>query len=313
MTSGNPKVSIGLPVFNGERYLREAIDSILTQTFTDFELIISDNASTDSTEDICKEYLAQDPRVRYYRNSINIGCLNNCNRTFELSNGKYFRFAAHDDICASELIEKCVEILDRDPSIVLCYSNVMKIDEDGREIGLIDKDFGISTKPHMRFRELGNWEHNCETVYGLIRTAILKKTDLLLNYSDADRTFLCELSLHGKFFRIPENLFYKRYHPEMSTRLYPDPVERMTWYNLQGQNKVRDAFHLKLLLLSHYLKIIGSSSLSLKEKINCYIHIKQWLLPGVIPECKGRIKRTVLYLIKKPFVFVHTRIIANLK
>jgi glycosyltransferase involved in cell wall biosynthesis len=94
MTSKIPRVSIGLPVFNGEKYLAEALDSILSQTYRDFKLIISDNASTDRTEQICREYAAKDRRIRYYRNEKNIGAPKNFNRVFELSSGKYFRWDA---------------------------------------------------------------------------------------------------------------------------------------------------------------------------------------------------------------------------
>jgi len=114
-----PRVSIGLPVYNGENYLEEAIDSILAQTYKDFELIISDNASTDRTPDICQAYANKDPRIRYYRNEKNIGAAVNFNRVFELSSSEYFKWAAHDDIIAPDYISECIEILDNDDSIVL--------------------------------------------------------------------------------------------------------------------------------------------------------------------------------------------------
>ena len=91
-----PLVSIGMPVFNGEDYVEAALDSILTQTFTNFELIISDNASTDRTEEICNDFADSDDRIRYYRQEKNLGAAANFNRVFELSSGKYFKWAAHD-------------------------------------------------------------------------------------------------------------------------------------------------------------------------------------------------------------------------
>jgi glycosyltransferase involved in cell wall biosynthesis len=115
MSSTAPKVSIGLAVYNGEAYLKEAVDSILTKRFTDFELIISDNASTDRTEKLCRAYAAQDERVRYHRNPTNIGGANNENQTCANGSGQYFRWAAHDDVCAPTLLEKCVAALDENP------------------------------------------------------------------------------------------------------------------------------------------------------------------------------------------------------
>src|SRR3712207_6191103 len=116
MNTQSPKVSIGLPVYNGEKFIREAIDSILNQTFEDFELIISDNASTDETAAICQTYAAQDRRVRYFRNLENIGAAGNHNRVFEAASGKYFKWAAHDDLCGPNFVAECVNVLDRDPS-----------------------------------------------------------------------------------------------------------------------------------------------------------------------------------------------------
>src|SRR2546425_9420098 len=94
-----PQVSVGLPVYNGERYLAEALDSLLTQSYEDFELIICDNASTDRTGEIARSYAAKDKRVRYARNDKNLGAGGNFRRGFALASGEYFRWAASDDVC----------------------------------------------------------------------------------------------------------------------------------------------------------------------------------------------------------------------
>src|SRR5262245_38883261 len=114
-----PRVSIGLPVYNGERYLAETLNSMLAQTFEDFELIICDNASTDQTEQICRFYAGKDTRICYVRNATNLGAAKNYRRTFELSSGDYFRWANCDDLFAPESLACCVEILDWKPSVVL--------------------------------------------------------------------------------------------------------------------------------------------------------------------------------------------------
>ncbi len=123
-----PRVSVGLPVYNGENFIKDALDSILAQTFEDFELIISDNASTDGTQQICRQYTSKDQRIRYIRNDGNIGASKNFNQVFELSSGEYFKWIAHDDLCAPEFLERCVEVLDQDPSIVLCFARPKAID-----------------------------------------------------------------------------------------------------------------------------------------------------------------------------------------
>ncbi len=276
MTDHIPKVSIGLAVYNGEKYLKQAVDSILTQTFRDIELIISDNASEDGTETICRAYAAQDARIRYHRNSTNIGGANNENLTFKLSHGQYFRNAAHDDVCAPTLIEKCVEVLDRDPSVVLCYTRIVQIDDDGNDIGLLDQRLASSNFPSARFRELYQWEHNCEATYGLVRADVMAKTDLQLNYPDSDRTFLCELSLYGKFHQIDEPLFYKRYHAGMSTNVFPDIRERMAWFN-PNFNPKQGFASPPWLQFFHYLRVIAKSPLSQKERLHLFSLMVPWL------------------------------------
>ena len=129
---GCPRVSVGLPVYNGERYLRLAIDSILAQTFEDFELIISDNASTDHTEEICREYAARDPRVIYIRQPRNRGGAWNFNHVVELARGEYLKWAAHDDVLAPTFLKECVAALDRLPGTVLASPRTVKIDESGK-------------------------------------------------------------------------------------------------------------------------------------------------------------------------------------
>ena len=277
MIDNSPKVSIGLPVFNGENYLKEAIDSILAQTFTNLELIISDNASTDRTEEICREYAKRDSRIRYYRNATNIGGANNHNKTFHLAKGQYFRLAAHDDVLAPELIEKCVEVLDRDLSVILCNSIDIKIDENGTEIGVVDRNIATSIKPCERFRQLASWNHKCEESYGLIRSSVVKKTDLLLNYSDSDRTWLAELSLYGRFYQIPKPLFYRRHHPEKSTQVFQDPISKLAWFNPNSQSKIKNLIQLKRVQFSHYIRVISRADLVFHEYVYCYWHTLCWL------------------------------------
>lgn len=275
MTPKSPKVSIGLAVYNGEDYLHEAIDSILAQTFTDFELIISDNASTDSTESICRSYAAQDKRIRYHRNPTNIGGANNENLTCHMAQGQYFRWAAHDDVCAPTLLEKCVAVLDADPGIILCYSTIIQIDADGNQIGILNKEVGTSPKPHQRFRSLYTWEHDCETSYGLMRLDLLRGSSLQRNYTDSDRTLLCHLALLGRFHIIPEPLFYKRYHPKMSTNVFTDWRERMIWFDDANRDRITLPNWMQFF---HYLEIIRKSPLTFGERLRCYLHMGRWLI-----------------------------------
>src|SRR5438105_14597753 len=132
--SNRPAISIGMPVRNGEKYVSQAIDSLLAQTFTDFELIICDNASTDRTERICREYAAKDGRIRYHRNERDIGPAQNYTRCFGLARGTYFRWHAHDDVCEPTYLARCLAVLQRDPSVINCHSLTRVIDERGQTL-----------------------------------------------------------------------------------------------------------------------------------------------------------------------------------
>lgn len=265
-----PLVSIGFAVRNGALYLAQALDSILAQTFTDFEVIISDNASTDATEDICRNYAQKDSRIRYFRNSNNIGGANNENLTFRLARGKYFRWAAHDDMLAPELLEKCVQVLEQHPEFVLCYSSVVEIDQLTREIAVTTHTRGTSPKPYQRLRELMYRNHACEMIYGLIRTDVLQTTRLQQNYTDSDRTLLCELALRGPFYELPEPLFYKRYHP---ANVYVDFRERMAWFNPDIGAALTFPNWLQFADMVH---TVARVELPATEKTLCYAATARW-------------------------------------
>jgi|WetSurMetagenome_2_1015567.scaffolds.fasta_scaffold20984_2 glycosyltransferase involved in cell wall biosynthesis len=295
MVDRAPRISIGLPVFNGEQFLEQAINSILAQTLTDFELIISDNASTDRTSDICRDCQARDSRIRYHRNETNIGGGNNYNLTFRMSRGRYFSFAAHDDIYAPQFLEKCVEILDKDSSVVLSQSIITEIDERGNALQVVSSEKGAFRKPHERFRALAGMDHHCQDICGLIRSDILRKTHLLLNYTDSDRTLLAEISLYGRFQRVPEPLFYKRIHPKMSTMAFPDYRGRMAWY-IPGI-KERIVFP-NWLQFFHYVRVIAKAPISAAEQFKCYAYMLRWLVLEthglrMAGDIKRAIKKTV--------------------
>src|SRR5262245_16514015 len=130
MASHSPRVSVGLPVYNGERYLPNTLTRLLEQDFEDFELIVSDNASTDATQEICRSFT--DRRVRYSRNDTNIGLAANHNRAFALSRGELFKWAAHDDDFPRAMLARFVEAFDRaSPAVSLVFSHCEYIDEFG--------------------------------------------------------------------------------------------------------------------------------------------------------------------------------------
>jgi glycosyltransferase involved in cell wall biosynthesis len=273
MSEDTPCVSLGLPVYNGEKHLEETLDALLKQTFTDFEVVIADNASTDRTQEICEAYAARDQRIRYYRNPQNLGAGRNFNRVFELARGKYFKWTAHDDLCDPSFLERCVEVLNRDPSVVLCYSWTRLIDPDGADLG--DYEFNgkytaSSPSTHARFRDIVIPYHWCFQIFGLIRTAALKQTSCMGSYLSADRVLLAHLSLLGRFHEIPEYLFFSKRYPEQSGTMMVRPLAYMAWYNPQNRGRV---------LLPHwqeyieYFKAVQDVRLTTYDRIRCYIYL----------------------------------------
>jgi glycosyltransferase involved in cell wall biosynthesis len=273
MNEKKPKLSVGLAVYNGDNFLERAIQSILSQTYTDFELILSDNASTDRTEEICRKYAAHDQRVRYHRNVVNIGGANNENQTFNMARGEYFRLAAHDDYCAPTLFEKCMEILEKNPDVVLVHSKVIAVDENDEKMGTMESEEGTESRPFARFRALTSKRHKCEATYGIIRSSVMAKTKLQMNYTGSDRAFLCELGLHGRFIQLPDHLFYKRFHAK---NRFVDWRGRMAWFDPKIAREGRITFPSWQDFGNHF-DIIHRSPISLGEKILCDLWMIPWL------------------------------------
>lgn len=165
MVETRPLVSIGLPVFNGEAFLEEAIHSVLGQTMGDLELVISDDASTDRTSEICRDWAGTDRRLRVLRNPENIGAARNYNRTFAESRGRYFRWLAHDDRLRPGYLAATVPVLEADPSVVLCNTTVDYIDERGEPIGTYRSPLALAAaeRPSERFAALVLRSHAAST------------------------------------------------------------------------------------------------------------------------------------------------------
>lgn len=279
MSTNKPRVSIGMPVYNGALFLKEALDSILAQTFKDFELIISDNGSTDRTQEICRAYAANDQRISYYRNEQNLGAGWNQSRVVELSKGEYFKWAHHDDVCDPALLEQCVEVLDRNPSVVLCYSKTIIINEHGQHIEKYFDGFNLrSPKPHERFEQyhkLIRYGHRCHPFHGMIRANTLKTTSLVGSYPSSDLILVGELVLHGEFYEIPEYLFFKRDHPNASVQAHRTFKQRIAWYDPSKKGKL----HLtRWKWFLEYLVAIRRVQMSWDEKARCYMQMTKWFI-----------------------------------
>jgi glycosyltransferase involved in cell wall biosynthesis len=229
VTARDPRVTVGLPVFNGERHLPRALDSLLAQDFEDFELVISDNASTDATPEICADYAGRDGRLRYYRNEVNLGAVKNFNRTLQLARGDYFKWAAHDDWCAPQFLGRCVAELDGDPSTVLCFTEMAVADHEGKVFRYVRENLAgaTSASARERFHSVVWSLSDCTgPVFGLLRTSVLRQIGGLRNAPELDRVLIGELSVVGRIRQIPEPLFFHigpPGHPRRNQWLWLDP------------------------------------------------------------------------------------------
>jgi glycosyltransferase involved in cell wall biosynthesis len=264
-------VSIGLPVYNGENYLAETFDSLLAQTYRDFELIVSDNASTDSTSEICRDYANRDPRIQYHRSDTNKGAAWNFNNTFRLSSGEYFKWAAHDDLVLPEFTERCVDYLDRSPETVLCFTRTTFIDEEGREFREFKYPLDLSQTPRKkRFLHFVACGHIVHEVFGLIRSNALRRTDLIGGYLGSDLVLLADLSLQGCFYQIPEILFQHREHAERSM-LNPQGAQDFTeWYDSSKSGRIATPYLRRVL---ESARLLARHPMSLSEKAGCLAEV----------------------------------------
>ena len=208
---GSPLVSVGLPVYNGGPSLRAALDSLLAQTLTNLELIVADNASNDSTAEICEEYSRRDARVRFHRHQENIGAPGNWNFVARQARGSYLKWAAASDLCAPTFLERCVTVLEAEPDVVVCFPRTEFVSGDGTSLGLCDADFEVlSERPAERFAEVCSRMTVNNAQSGVIRLSALMKTQYDRYYPHGDLALMAELALLGRFRMVPEVLLRRR-------------------------------------------------------------------------------------------------------
>lgn len=276
-----PLVGLGMPVFNGERYVAQAIRSILAQSYDNLELVICDNASTDGTERICRELAATDRRLRYHRNPENIGAHPNFNRAFELSRGKYFKWTADDDALDPDYLRACVEMMEAHPEAVVCQSQFDFIDAAGNRIGVCDTDLAEaqSNKPYVRFAAAALKAHNCYEVMGvfrrelLVNSNLLTSSSLLMSFHGGDRAFLAQLTLLGPFLHVSRPLLQVRDHKDRYTRSITKPKDRATWLDARLKGNITFP---TLRLYREYWAMLLSSDLTVGAKLRGAFSLVQW-------------------------------------
>lgn len=228
----NPKVSVLIPAYNYAKYLPEAIESILIQTFEDFEVIIVDNCSTDNTEEIVMEYLQKDKRIQYFKNEENIGPYRNYNQCLLYASGEYIKFLNADDKFAPTLLEKFVHILENDITISVVTSYRQHF---GSKNGILTPPFKgkvESTTAILSSLTKGNWIGEPTTVMFRRENLNLGLFDIsLLTFADQDM-WLRHLRV-GNLYIINEVLSYFRIHDEMGTAQLTNNKEKRYFNILQ--------------------------------------------------------------------------------
>lgn len=219
----SPKVSIGLPVYNGARYIREALDSVLAQSFRDFELIISDNASTDETETICESYAKNDPRIRYVRQTENRGGAYNFQYVMEQATGKYFKWLAHDDRLEPDFLTEVIRYLDDHDDVVLCTTDVKCIDELGGVLNITcleslrgDGDWIAVRRKVMSYSSFKR-DNLAFLIYGVyrldqIRNCNVSESGLWGFVNGSEYPWFCQIAPLGKIVALPLAMIVYRRH-----------------------------------------------------------------------------------------------------
>ena len=266
--TATPSLTVGLPVYNGEQFLRAALDSILGQTFDDFRLVVSDNGSTDATESICREYAGLDPRIDYLRYDVNRGAAWNYNNVFANCKTPYFRWAAADDAFVPTCFERCAEVMAAAPGrVVLCYTKTLVIDEHGAVVGPYDDDLDLrSRSPHARIYAIVRHMVQGNPTFGLFRAEVLRATRGHGIFPGADWVLMLEIALQGEVWEVPERLFLRRRHPGISRVLNPSPEAYTRFFDPTA----KPVKHERLRLLREYLAAVRHAELPPSERAKCY-------------------------------------------
>jgi glycosyltransferase involved in cell wall biosynthesis len=300
--SAVPRLTVGLPVYNGRNYVAESLEALLGQSYSDFELIISDNASTDGTAEVCRRYAKEDSRVRYVRQPRNIGLAPNHNFLVAQARGEMFKWASHDDLYARDLLKSCVQALDEHPDVVLAHSWTAMIDGSGavteaREYPLTT----TSVRAPERFRSL-LFDDGGDDDGGVMRTEIMRRVAPKNSYHHADRTIITEIGLYGPFYQVKDWMYFRRDHPERAERACPTVRSRCANMDPRRASRLR---HPVARLYGEYIWAyaagIRRAPLCAADKHECYGYLARWVASRARP---GNISRDAVMQAERSQVLV---------
>jgi glycosyltransferase involved in cell wall biosynthesis len=270
-----PRISFGLAVRNGESSICRCLDSLIAQDFSDFEVVVSDNASTDGTPRILEEYAARDPRIRVSRNQENIGLIENVNLVFHRSRGEYFRWIGADDWLEPTYASRCLEALEADPGAILVTTDFRIHRGDGTSCYEEYRGERVdSERPERRFVRM-LWFYQAgdtkyDPVYSLMRRSALERTHLIWMMDWGDRMMGAELCLLGRFQHVPECLAHR-------TKGAGDYGDRELLLRRYHPTRYRELAAPPSRLFRVLLSIIHAAPLTRRQRLRC-----QWAVAALV-------------------------------
>ena len=275
-----PLASAGIPVFQGENFLEETLQSLRKQDYTNMEILVCDNASTDMTVSIVKSHANEDARIRLIVNETNIGAAENYNKVFRESLGKYFAWNAHDDLSSPDFFASAVDALESNQDAVVAIPTTFRVSVNGEKLQTfpIPQDV-FSPHPHVRFRAAAR-AHPEVIVFGLFRSDAVARTELHGHFSGSDRNFVAEIMLHGPAVMAGTSEFYLREHPNRSVRTYRRRGKnrfthaRDAWYAPERKGRIVFPSWRRL---GGYIKSVRRTKLGAGESLRCYVAILKLL------------------------------------
>ncbi|MGI5212317.1 glycosyltransferase family 2 protein [Plantactinospora sp. CA-290183] len=262
-----PRVTLGVPLYNAERYLEGCLDALLAQDYPDFEIVVSDNASSDRTWDICRRYAERDPRIRLYRNPRNFGGHVNYARVVELARGELFKWVAYDDICLPAYLSTCVAALDTaGPQAVLAYPRTVLIDEAGAVIGPYADRLDLrDPRPWRRVAGVARNINLCHAHFGVFRMSALRRTGMIRPFLSSDYTLIAEVARLGEIHEVDQPLFLRRMHGGSTRQAKGSTAaSALAWYGQEG----RRVHAPRLRMLAETLRMLSTGSEPLGTRLS---------------------------------------------
>ncbi len=282
----SPQVLIGLPVFNGAKYIGSAIESLQNQTLGDFRLVIGDNASTDDTEEISRTYAHDDSRIEYFRHEKNLGLVPNMRFVYQPAGEPYFKWTGHDDTLEPTYLERCVALLDHDSSLALAHSLALEIDTTGAKTRTFYDDIRLSgARPRDRLWRL-LWAKHLTEQWAVMRTALVDVIRPMGSYPGSDRNFNAELLMLGDMGYVEEPLLYVRAHPDAyGSGGVSGKRSQFLWHD---SNARVPRVPSGLINLKEYFRSVMTLPLPRRERVACLRVVTEWGLRRGFEELTGR-------------------------